>query len=235
MQQYLNDFRTGVKDGVPIALGYLSVSFTFGMMASEGISALSAVLISMTNLTSAGQVAGVLIITSGGGLLELGLSQLVINLRYALMSLSLSQRLHPSTRLRERLFMAFGVTDEIFAVSVNHNELLGPRYFYGLMLLPYIGWSLGTLLGACAGTLLPSFLTSVLGIALYGMFIAIIVPPARQNRKVLAVVLIAIVLSCAFRFLPLLSGVSQGAAIIFCAVFASLAGAVFFPVGREGT
>lgn len=224
----------GVKHGVPIALGYLSVSFTFGMKAvADGLTAGQAVLISMTNLTSAGQFAGLPLMLGGASMIEMALTQLVINLRYALMSLSLSQRLDGSMTTLHRLLFSFANTDEIFAVASSQPEKVGRAYLYGLMSTPYVGWTLGTLLGAVAGQVLPAFVRTALGIAIYGMFLAIILPPARREKPVRLVVLLAIALSLCFRFIPFLSGVSGGFAIILCAVIASSAGALIFPV-KEG-
>lgn len=224
----------GVKHGVPIALGYLSVSFTFGMKAvADGLTAGQAVLISMTNLTSAGQFAGLPLMLGGASMIEMALTQLVINLRYALMSLSLSQRLDGSMTTLHRLLFSFANTDEIFAVASSQPEKVGRAYLYGLMSTPYVGWTLGTLLGAVAGQVLPAFVRTALGIAIYGMFLAIILPPARREKPVRLVVLLAVALSLCFRFIPFLSGVSGGFAIILCAVIASSAGALIFPV-KEG-
>lgn len=164
-----NRFAKGLRDGVPIALGYLSVSFTFGMMAAAGgLPTAFIVAISMTNLTSAGQFAGLSLMLSGGAYAEMALAQLVINLRYALMSVSLSQKLHKSVRLFDRFWIAFGNTDEIFAVASGQSASVGSRYMFGLIALPYIGWALGTFLGAAANSLLPESLRSALGIAIYG-------------------------------------------------------------------
>lgn len=233
---YINNFSKGFKDGVPIALGYLSVSFTFGMMAvSGGLPAIDAVLISMTNLTSAGQFAGLDLIFAGGTLFEMALMQLIINLRYALMSVSLSQKLHKSVNILDRLLVAFGNTDEIFAVATGQNSEIGKKYMYGLILSPYIGWSLGTLIGAVASSILPSGIRSALGIAIYGMFIAIFIPPMKRNKAVAAVVIISAVLSVAFKFIPLLNTVSSGFVVIICAVIAAVIGAVIKPVEDEET
>lgn len=231
---YHNSFRAGLRDGLPIALGYFPVSFTFGMLAiSQGLPAFQAVLISATNLTSAGQFAGLTVIVAGSSLLEMALTQLVINLRYALMSLSLSQKLDSRVTLLQRCIVAFGNTDEIFAVASSKPGTIGARYLYGLILGPMLGWTGGTLAGAVASGLLPAMVQSALGVAIYGMFIAIVVPPARQFRPVLAVVLIALVLSCGFAWLPVLRQVSAGFAIIFCTVLAAGAGAILFPLEEK--
>ena len=222
----------GLRDGIPIGAGYLSVSFAFGIQAIlQGLTPMQALLISMTNLTSAGQLAGLQVMTAAGPLFELALSQLVINLRYALMSLTLTQKFDVRMGRGKRMLAAFGNTDEIFAVSASQKQPVTGKYFAGLMTLPYIGWSLGTLLGALGGQLLPTALTSALGLALYGMFLAIIIPPSKKSKNVLLVVIGAAVSSCLLRFLlPTLSG---GMRIIICAVAMAGLGAVFFPVEEK--
>ncbi len=223
-------YRTGLVDGIPIALGYLSVSFTFGITAvGMGISPLVAILISMTNLTSAGQLAGVGVISAGGGFAEMALSQLVINIRYSLMSLSLSQKLSERYTMPHRLISAFGITDEIFAVASGKEGEIEPRYMYGLITLPYIFWAGGTALGALLGEILPENIKSALGIAIYTMFVAIIIPPAKKSRGVLAVVLGAAAFSCVLKYVPIFSGISSGISVIICAVAAAALGALLFP------
>lgn len=227
-------FKEGLADGVPIGLGYLSVSFSFGIAAvTQGVSALAATVVSMTNLTSAGQVAGLSIITAAGTLLEMALAQLIINMRYALMSLSLSQKLDAGFTTPHRFLAAFGITDEIFAVASGKPREITPRYMYGLILLPFLCWSLGTLLGGIAGSVLPEILRSALGIAIYGMFIAIFIPPARKSVGVLVTVIISAAMSCGLRYIPLFSHVSSGFAIIICTLAASAAGAIWFPRRKE--
>jgi predicted branched-subunit amino acid permease len=212
----------------------LSVSFAFGIFAvGSGFGIAEALLISMTNVTSAGQLAGVPIIAAGGMMAELAMSQLVINLRYALMSVSLSQRLDSTVRLRDRFLIAFVNTDEVFAIASSQREHVGRSYLYGLILTPYLGWSVGTLLGAVAGDVLPAIITSALGIAIYGMFVAIVTPVARADRATAVCVLIAAVLSCLFRYLPMLSAVPSGFVIIICAILAAGIMAVVAPVKTE--
>lgn len=231
----INSFARGVLDGIPICLGYLSVSFAFGLFAvGSGLTVFEAVLISMTNLTSAGQLAGVPIIVGGGSLIELASTQLVINLRYSLMSVSLSQKLGKSVSLLDRLIIAFCNTDEIFAVASGNKQSVGKRYMYGLVLTPYLGWSAGTLFGAVAGNILPQVVVSALGVAIYGMFIAIIVPPAKKSRPTALCILLAVAMSCAFKYIPALSGVPSGFVIIICAVTASVVFALAAPVQEAG-
>ena len=224
------DFFRGIRHGIPIALGYLSVSFAFGMKAvGDGLTWLQAVLISATNLTSAGQMAGLPLMLGGAGLTEMALTQLTINLRYALMSLSLGRKLDGSMGTPQRLIFSFANTDEIFAVASSQPGTVGKFYLYGLMLTPFLGWTLGTLLGGVAGTLLPAFVRSALGIAIYGMFLAIILPPSRKRQPVRFVVLLSVALSLCFRYLPGLNQVSSGFVIIICAVAAAAAGAALYP------
>ena len=234
MKQQKGLLGRGIYDGLPIGLGYLSVSFGIGIFAvAGGLSPLAAVLTSLTNMTSAGQVAGFEIIFAEGTLLEMALTQLVINIRYFLMSLSLSQRLDSSFTLRHRFLAAFGITDEVFGVASAKKHPLTPRYMYGLILLPLIGWTLGTLLGAVAGSILPEDLKNALGLAIYGMFVAIVVPPARDHRGVLIGVLVAIAISCVFAYVPIFSFVTSGFSIIVAAVLAAVVAALLFPIPKE--
>ena len=224
-----NKIKAGLRDGIPIAAGYFSVSFTFGMLAvQDGMSPFHAVLISLLNLTSAGQFAGLTVIVSGASLLEMALTQLVINIR-----VSLSQKLDSSVKTFQRMLIAYGNTDEIFAVASSKPGSVGSRYMYGLIFLPVLGWVGGTLTGAVASTLLPAAVISALGVALYGMFIAIVVPVAKESREVLIVVGAALVFSTAFYYLPVLQEISSGFTIIICTVAAAGIGAVLFPVKEE--
>lgn len=217
-----NQFLKGIKDGLPICIGYLSVAFAFGIFATEsGMTVFESLFISMTNVTSAGQLAAVPIICGGGSLAELALAQLVINLRYALMSLSLSQKLDKSVRLFDRFIISFVNTDEVFAVASGKSGLVGKKYLYGLILTPFLGWSFGTLVGAGAGAILPAAVTSALGIAIYGMFVAIVLPVAKKHSPTFACVLVSVVLSCAFSYVPGLSLIPGGFSVIICAVSAS--------------
>ncbi|MBR2474847.1 MAG: AzlC family ABC transporter permease [Clostridia bacterium] len=231
MELQNDNFKKGLRDGIPICLGYLSVSFAFGISAvNMGLSVLEAVLISMFNLTSAGQLAGAPIIAAFGSLWELAATQVVINLRYSLMSVSLSQKLGKNVRFFDRLWIAFCNTDEIFAVASGNKGAVGKRYMLGLSLTPYFGWALGTLLGAVAGDILPEIVASSLGVALYCMFIAIVVPPCKKSRPTLMCVLLAVALSCVFNYVPALKAIGDGFIIIICAVAASLLFALVAPV-----
>lgn len=229
-----NSFSAGFRDGIPIGLGYFSVALTFGMMAvSSGLPIWAAVAISMTNVTSAGQFAGLTLMCGGGSLFEMALTQLVINLRYALMSLSVSQKLHHTVTLADRIIFSFMMTDEVFAVTGAQPAEVGKRYLFGVMPAPYIGWCLGTLCGAAAGALLPQAARSALGIAIYAMFIAIVLPVVKKSRAVLGVVILAVVLSCGMRVLPVLKQLSGGFSIILCTLVAATVGALIAPVREE--
>lgn len=223
-------YREGLKDGLPIGLGYLSVSFGFGIaVVAKGLSPLIATLISMTNVTSAGQLAGLDVIAANGGLVQMLLTQLVINIRYALMGISLTQKADVTLTRPRRLLISFMITDEIFSVASLKPGRVGTRYMYGLSTLPYLGWTLGTLTGALAGQFLPAVVSGSLGIMLYGMFIAIILPPARKERGVLFAVLFAVALSCTFRYLPPFSKLDGGFALIISALISAAVSAALFP------
>lgn len=228
-------FIKAQKDGLPIALGYFPVSFAFGIFAvNGGLSAWQALLISMTNLTSAGQLAGVTLMCAGAPFVEVALSQLVINLRYALMSLSLSQKTDETVKPIDRFLISFFITDEIFAVS-SEKPSIGKRYMYSLAILPYLGWSLGTLCGSLLGEILPTALVSCLGIAIYGMFIAIVVPAAKKSLPVLGVVLSSVAVSCLIKYTLLSDIISDGFSIIISAVLTSAIFAFIFPIKDETT
>ena len=229
-----NAYRTGVNRGLPVGVGYFSVSFGFGAMAAaQGIKALDATLISMTNLTSAGQFAGLTLILACATLWELILTQLVINSRYALMSLALSQKMGTRIGVLPRLFIAFFNTDEIFALAMAEKNPLTVPFMLGLGTTPILGWTAGTLCGALAGSVLPASIRVALGVMLYGMFIAIVVPPARQEKPVLITVILALVLSCLFTWVPGLKEVSAGISIVICTVAAAAICAWLHPIEEE--
>ncbi len=229
-------FKKGLKNGIPIFLGYLAVSFTFGIAARNvGITSLQAILISATNLTSAGQFAAIGVIAAGSGYIEMALTQLVINLRYCLMSSSLSQRFDTNLKSYHRYLISFGVTDEIFGVSSAYPlENVPPAYCYGLIVASWPGWVLGTALGCISGDILPTSVLSALGVALYGMFMAIIVPPAKNNKVLLGIVIISMLGSLGFAVTPILKEISSGFRVIILTLVIAGAAAYFFPVKEEG-
>jgi predicted branched-subunit amino acid permease len=234
--QNKKDYMFGLKRGLPIAFGYLPVSFTFGLTAvSGGLPVWLAIVISLTNLTSAGQFAGTKLIIAGKGYLEITLVTFVINIRYMLMSLSISQKIENKTTLLQRLIFAFGITDETFSVASMEEGRLSYRYMCGLITGPIIGWTLGTTLGALICSTLPINLSNAMGIALYGMFIAIIVPPARNSLKVVYVIAISIGITCILRYVPGLSKISSGFRVIIATVLASGVCAIAYPIEDGGT
>lgn len=228
------ELRRGIRDGLPIGLGYVPVAFTFGFIAvSGGLPIWVACLISLTNLTSAGQFAGTNLILAGAGYMEVALTTFVINIRYMLMSLSLTQRVEEKTGILQRMIFGFGITDETFVVASLKPGILKASYLFGLILLPIAGWNLGTLLGAGISSLLPLALQNAMGIALYGMFIALLVPAARDSVHILIIVLIAVFVNCILKYIPLFSVVSSGFRIILATVIGAGAGAVLFPKDSE--
>ena len=230
----VSEFRQGIKDGIPICLGYFSVSMAFGLTTVlSGMPLWSAVVISLSNLTSAGQFAGVNILLAHGTMIELIMTMLIINIRYFLMSLSVSQKIKPTVKMKQRLAIAYGITDEIFAVSMQHKGELTGSYMFGLILTPVLGWTSGTLFGAVASSFLPDALTNAMGIALYGMFIAIIVGPAREEKSVAFTVGLAIAASFLFAYLPGLRNLSSGWVIILITVLVSGIAAWLFPIKED--
>lgn len=229
-------FRRGVRDGMPIALGYFAVAFTLGIAAKNaGFSAVQAMVESLTNNASAGEYAVFSLVSAGAGYWEVAVMTLVANARYLLMSCALSQKLAPETGLGHRMLVAFDVTDEIFGVSIAFPGRLNPFHTYGAMAAAIPGWALGTFLGVVVGNVLPLRLVSALSVGLYGMFLAIIVPPARESRVVLALVLLSFAVSWAAASLPALAAVSSGVKTIVLTVAVSLGAAVLFPVEEAET
>jgi 4-azaleucine resistance transporter AzlC len=225
-------FWEGFRYGLPVTLGYLPVSFAFAVtVTARGLPWYVALMISLTNFTSAGQAAGGDLMLTGAPLPEVGVTVFVINIRYMLMSMSLSQRL-TGMPLWKKLLLANGVTDEIFFLAMQKEGRLSGWFFAGLAAGPYGGWVLGTLLGALLGAALPPSLSSALGIALYAMFIAIVVPPAKKSRPIALATLIAVGLSCLFRYVPGLRLIPSGWALILAAVAASALLALRYPVDR---
>lgn len=224
-------YLRGLKAGIPIGLGYLAVAFTLGIAArSAGLTAFQATLTSFLINASAGEFVGFTLIAAGASYLEVAVMELVANARYLLMSFSLSQRLSPKTRLIHRLLIGWYVTDEVFGVSVSAPAPLNPFYTYGAITLACPGWAAGTCLGVIMGNILPTSLVSALSVGLYGMFIAIFVPPARQSRTARRIVIISMALSFAFARIPVFAGISQGIKTIILTVVISGAAAILAPI-----
>lgn len=229
----MKNYKRGLAAGIPIALGYLSVSFTFGIMAvSYGLAWWQALIISMTTVTSAGQFAGIGIMIHPGQYFQMLISQITINIRYSFMSISVGQKADSRFKGLSRWLLGFMMTDEIFAVATQ-EESVSRSFFAGLATLPYIGWALGTLFGAILGSILPERLMSALSLAIYGMFVAIVVPEMKKSRPVVLVVILAIALSCLFYYVPFLSTISSGITITVVAIASAVIGSLLFPVADE--
>lgn len=224
-------YRRGLRDGIPIGLGYLAVSFTLGIAAKvSGLTAVQATWMSLLNNTSAGEFAALGIIAAGAPYLEMAFTQFVINLRYLLMSCALSQKIAPETPLWQRLLMGYTVTDEVFGISIAVPDRLDPFYCMGAISVAAPGWALGTCLGILMGQALPGRVVSALSVALYGMFLAVILPPARKDRVIAGVVVVSMLLSAFFAWMPVLSGISSGTRIIILTILVSGAAALWFPI-----
>ena len=231
-----NAFIQGLRDGLPIGLGYLAVAFTLGIQCRDaGMSALEATVMSLVNVTSAGEFAGLAIIKSASSYLEMVVSQLIINLRYMLMSFALSQKADPSLPVGHRLGIAFGVTDEIFGISIGRKGKLDPAYSYGAMAVAIPGWTIGTGLGVIMGDVLPASIVSALSLALYGMFIAIVVPKAKEDKRIAISCIAAVIISSICTYAPVVKDISNGSRIIILTVVISLAAAVIAPVKEDET
>ena len=227
-------FSNGMRDGIPIALGYFAVSFTLGIAAKNaGFTPVQAMIVSLTNNASAGQFAGFTLISAGAGYLELAVMILVANARYLLMSCALSQKLDSKTSLLHRMLIGYDVTDEIFGICISVPGKLNPFYAYGAIAVAIPGWSLGTYLGVLMGNILPANVVSALSVGLYGMFIAIIIPPARKNKVLTGLIIISMLLSLAFCKLPVISDIPSGTRIIILTVLLSAGAALLFPVKEE--
>ena len=226
-----NNVRMGVRDGIPIAVGYFTMSFAFGLFAASfNLGVLEATFISMFNLTSAGQMTAVPIIAEAGSLITLALTQFIINARYALMSISLSQRLGESVKLSDRFLIAFFNTDEIFAFCCTKETKIGKKYLYAIAVIPYVAWTLGTLVGARAGEVLPEIFVNALSVMLYAMFIAILMPAVKASLSTALCVLVAAAVSAAFHFIPMLKEIPMAVVVIISAVVISAIFAIAAPI-----
>ncbi|MDD6189732.1 MAG: AzlC family ABC transporter permease [Clostridiales bacterium] len=230
----LQEFKSGIHHGIPVGLGYFFVSFTLGIAAKKtGLSAIQAALMSLSIHASAGEFAALGIIAAGAGYWEMALTEIIVNLRYLLMSCSLSQKISSGTKFFHRFLIAFDITDEIFAFSVSRPGKLNPFFTYGMMVIASPGWVFGTFVGAAAGGVLPAIVTGAMSIALYGMFISVIIPPARKDKVIAGVVIVSMLLSAAFALIPIIKNISSGFRIIILTVVISAAAAALFPVKEE--
>lgn len=227
-------FKEGMRDGIPIALGYLAVSFSLGITARNiGLTPFQGFLVSFLNNASAGEYAGFTVIAADAAYIEIILVTLIANARYLLMSCALSQRFSPDTPLIHRLCIGYDVTDELFGITIARKGYLNPCYTYGAMTLAIPGWSIGTAIGVVAGNILPARIVGSLSVALFGMFIAIIIPPSKKDKVIAGLVVISFIASFCFAKLPLISKLSGGTRTIILTVVISAIAAIFFPVKQE--
>lgn len=228
-------FVRGMRDGIPICLGYFAVSFALGIAGrGVGMNAVQAFVMSLTMVASAGQFAAITLIGAGAGIIEMITTTVVVNLRYLLMSCSLTQKLSPETKLLHRLALSYCMTDEIFGLSISVDGFLRPVYTYGITVISVSGWCLGTVLGVVAGNILPALVTNALGVAMYGMFLAIIIPPAKENHFLGALVAVSMAASGLFSILPYLKAISSGFRVIILTILIAGIAAVIHPMEESG-
>ncbi len=224
----------GMRDGLPIGLGYFAVAFSLGIAAKDaGLSAFEGFLASLLTNASAGEHAVFNLIRASAPYIEVALITLITNARYLLMGCALSQRFSPDTPLIHRLIVGFDITDEIFGITIARDGKINPYYTYGAMITSIPFWATGTALGIVMGNLLPIRVVSALSVALYGMFIAIIVPPAKKDKVIAALIPICFALSALFAYAPVISGLSEGNRTIILTVVISAAAALLFPIKEE--
>lgn len=229
------EFKAGQKDGITIALGYFAVSFALGIaMANAGISALQGFVMSFLNLASAGEYAGTQVVAAGGSYLQMAVITLIANARYLLMSCAFSQKFSPDTPVYHRFLTGYGITDEHFAIAISRGKYLDPFYMYGAMSLSVPGWAVGTMLGIIMGNVLPARIVSALSVALYGMFLAIIIPPARKRTSILVIVATGFVSSYLGGVLPYVSSLSSGTRTILLTLLIAGTAAFVKPIGEDG-
>lgn len=227
-------FLSGLKAGIPIALGYFAVSFSLGITArNAGVTPLQSLVISLLCNASAGEYAGFTVISSVATYIEMAFMIFIANARYILMSCALSQKLSPNLKLTHKLLIGFDLTDELFAISLARPGFLNPFYFYGAAVISIPSWAVGTALGAVAGDIIPEMLVNALSVALYGMFLVVIIPPAKKNKIIAVLIAVCFALSYAFQKIPIFAGISSGTKIIILTVIISVAAALFFPVKEE--
>lgn len=227
-------YKQGLHDGVPIGLGYFAVAFTLGIVAKNaGLTAIQTFLATALTNASAGGYAGFTAIAENSTYIDIALTMLIVNARYLLMSAALSQKLAPNTPLKHRMLVAFDVTDEIFGISVAVNGTLNPYYNYGAMTVSIPCWATGAMMGVLMGNILPQNLVSALSVGLYGMFLAIVIPPARKNKIIAGIVILSMILSFLFTKIPFISGMSSGIRVIVLTVVIALLAAILFPVKEE--
>lgn len=234
MKTHKEQFKEGFKDGIAIGLGYFAVSFALGIaMKNAGMTWYDGFFMSLLNLASAGEYAGTQVILTCGSYIEMMIMTAIADARYMLMSASLSQKISPEMKFHHRLLISYALADELFAIAYNREGYLDPYYFYGAMLVSVPPWALGTSCGIIMGNILPSLLVSALSVTLYGMFLAIFIPPCKKDKTVLTLVILSFISSCLFEVLPVVSSLSSGTRIIILTILISAAAAIIKPVKEE--
>ena len=226
----------GMKDGLPIGIGYFAVAFSLGIaMRNAGLTSFQGFLFSALNLASAGEYAAVQVIQSHGAYLEVAVVTLIANMRYLLMSTSLTQKFSPTTNMAERLLVGYSVTDEIFGITINREGYIDPVYNLGALLVAVPGWAFGTSFGIIAGNILSSRLVSALAVTLFGMFLAIIIPASKKDKVIFILVAISFISSFIFDSLDLTKNISSGTKVIILTILISTFGAILHPIKEEVT
>lgn len=221
----------GAKDALPVFMGYLAVSFSLGIAAgSAGFSAFQALIMSITSVSSSGQYAGILLFSEGAGYIELACMILISNARYLLMSCAFTQKFSPDASLIQRLLIGFGLTDEMFGLGIMTPGYLRPHYMYAAFLTAVSGWALGTVLGVVVGNILPPVFIEAMNVAIFGMFLAIIIPPGKRDRRILAAVIVSFAAGLIGKYAPFLSGLSSGSRVLILTIIIASLAAAFFPV-----
>lgn len=227
-------FIEGFKDGIPIGLAYFAVSFSLGIIAKNaGLSPIDGFIVSALNMASAGEYVGFTLMIAEASYIEMAIMILITNARYLLMSCSLSQKLRPKEKIYHRLGVGYIITDEIFGIAIAQKGYLNPFYNYGAGAFAIPMWSLGTAFGIVAGNILPIRLVSALSVALYGMFLGIIIPPAKKNKVIMGIIIVSFILSYLSSRIALLQSISEGTRIIILTVVISLFAAILFPIKEE--
>lgn len=228
------EFLAGMRDAIPIAFGYFAVAFSLGIVAKEaGLNPFQGFIASLTTNASAGEYVGFTLIAAGGTYIEMVIVTIIANARYLLMGCAMSQKLDEKLPWYHRVIIGFDLTDELFALSIAKEGKVNPFYFYAGMLVCMPAWASGTAIGIASGKILPDNVTSSLSVALYGMFIAIIIPPAKKNHTLLLAILSSFAASYVMAKVSVFAGVSGGTKIIILTILISTFFAIMFPIKDE--
>ena len=230
----LKAFKQGLRDGAPIGIGYFAVAFSLGIaMKNANMTPFQGFLMSLFNIASAGEYAGIRVILSNASYIQIILVTIIANARYLLMSAALSQKFSSQTNIFHRLSVGFQITDELFGLAIGQKGYLNPFYYYGAGFISVLPWAIGTAVGVFAGEMLPQDIVSALNISLFGMFIAIIIPAGKENKTIMNLIIISFLASFILDYIPLLSSIDEGMKIIFLTIVIACAAAYIHPVKGE--